>query len=328
MRVLVVGAGAVGGYFGGRLMQAGRDVTFLVRPGRAAQLAAGGLIIQSAYGDVTLREPATILAQELRAPFDVVVLSCKAYDLAAAIDAFAPAVGPETMILPLLNGMRHLDLLDARFGPARVLGGLCAIGATLNAERAVVHLNDTHSLAFGERDGGLSDRVQRLAGVLVGAGFDARPSARILHDMWEKWVFLTTLAGITCLMRAPVGDILAAPGGDELIRSLLGECAAIAEAEGFAPRAAFLAQTRAALTAPGSTLNASMMRDIEGNAPIEADHIAGDLLRRRGDADQGPGKLSLLGIAYTHMKAYEARRVRTLAAAANAKQPSAARDRI
>ncbi len=325
MRVLVVGAGAVGGYFGGRLMQAGRDVTFLVRPGRAAQLAALGLVIRSSYGDVTLRDPATVLAQELREPFDVVVLSCKAYDLAAAMDALAPAVGAQTTILPLLNGMRHLDMLDARFGNTCVLGGLCAIGATLNAERAVVHLNDTHSLSFGERGGGLSDRVQRLAGVLVGAGFDARPSAHILHDMWEKWVFLTTLAGITCLMRAPVGDILAAPGGDKLILSLLGECGAIAEAEGYAPRAAFLEQTRSALTAPGSTLNASMMRDIEGNAPIEADHIAGDLLRRRGEKDMDPGKLSLLGLAYTHMKAYEARRSRALAAAAS--QAPAARHR-
>jgi 2-dehydropantoate 2-reductase len=316
MRILVVGAGAIGGYFGGRLMQAGRDITFLVRPRRAAYLAGAGLIIKSPHGDVTLREPATVLSENLRQPFDLVLLSCKAYDLTGAVASVAPAVGPDTMILPLLNGMRHLDILDQRFGRSRVLGGLCVIAATLNEERAIVHLNNTHTLSFGERDGGLSDRIHTLAGIMADAGFDARPSEHIVQDMWEKWVFLATLAGVTCLMRAPIGDILASPGGNDLILSLLEECRAIAEAEGYVPRAAFLEQTRAMLTTTGSPLTASMLRDVEGNAQIEADHIAGDLLHRRSGGDADHGDISLLRIAYTHMKVYEARRARTLASAA------------
>src|SRR5262245_24088984 len=131
MRFLVVGAGATGCYFGSRLLEAGRDVTFLVRPARAERLAATGLTIASPAGNITLRSPPTVLAAELRAPFDVVILSCKAYDLDGAIESFAPAVGPDTAVVPLLNGMRHLDVLDARFGVDRVLGGNCFISAKL-----------------------------------------------------------------------------------------------------------------------------------------------------------------------------------------------------
>src|SRR3979490_212364 len=137
MRVLVVGAGAIGGYFGGRLLQAGDDVTFLVRPKRAAELASAGLVIKSPNGDVTLKNPPTVQADKLTENFDVVLLSCKAFDLDDAIKSFAPAWGPNTPLLPLLNGMHHLETLDAKFGRARVLGGLCAIAVTLNERREV-----------------------------------------------------------------------------------------------------------------------------------------------------------------------------------------------
>jgi 2-dehydropantoate 2-reductase len=153
MRFLVVGAGATGGYFGGRLLEAGRDVTFLVRSARAERLAASGPTIASPAGDVTLPSPPTVLAAELRAPFDVVILSCKAYDLEAAIESFAPAVGPQTAVVPLLNGMRHLDALDARFGADRVLGGSCFISAKLDEAGRIAHVSDIHRLTFGERTG-------------------------------------------------------------------------------------------------------------------------------------------------------------------------------
>jgi 2-dehydropantoate 2-reductase len=221
------------------------------------------------------------------------------------------------MILPLLNGMKHLDFLDARFGRSKVLGGLCAIAATLDADRAVVHLNNFHSLAFGERDGAMTERIRAVGEVMIGAGYDARASDSIVHDMWEKWVLLATLAGATCLMRASVGDIVASPGGRDLVLALLDECGAVAEAAGHAPRAAFLERTRALLTEPGSSFTASMLRDIEGNGPIEADHVLGDLLRRRHAARTHAGGPSVLEIAYAHLKAYEARRERTLATAGN-----------
>ena len=187
MRILVVGAGAIGGYFGGRMLQAGCDVTFLVRPKRAAELAAAGLVIKSPNGDVTLKNPPAVQANQLTEKFDVVLLSCKAFDLEDAIKSFAPAVGSQTSIVPLLNGMLHLDVLDRKFGRERVLGGLCAIAATLNEHREVVQLNPMQSLSFGERDGKLSDRVRAIAGTMASGNFGSSASENIVHEMWEKW---------------------------------------------------------------------------------------------------------------------------------------------
>ena len=158
MRILVVGAGAIGGYFGARLLAAGRDVTFLVRPRRAAQLAKTGLVVKSRKGDLALPSPPTVTAEAIEAPFDLVLVSCKAFDLAAAMESFAPAVGPATAILPLLNGMGHLDALAARFGKAAVMGGQCAISTVLDGEGRVLHLNELHLLTFGELDGTRSAR--------------------------------------------------------------------------------------------------------------------------------------------------------------------------
>jgi len=308
MRILVVGAGSVGGYFGGRLLQAGRDVTFLVRPARAASLAAAGLRIRSPHGDADLPHPPVVLAEVLHQTFDLILLSCKAYDLGNAIESFAPAVGPGTLVLPLLNGMRHLDVLDGRFGAARVLGGKCQIAATLSPAGEVLHLGDIQTLTFGERQGGISGRVRAIESELSGAVFSAQASPRILLEMWEKWVFLATLAAGTGLMRASVGEIVQAPGGAAFLLALLAECAAISQAHGYSAREETLQRATALLAAAGSPLTASMFRDVERHAPTEADHILGDLIDRRGPR---PG-VCLLDVAYVHLKAYEARRLQSL----------------
>jgi len=305
MRILVVGAGAIGGYFGGRLLQAGRDVTFLVRPRRAAELAEAGLVIKSPNGDVTLKNPPTVQADKLTEKFDVVLLSCKAYDLDDAIKSFAPAVGAQTAIIPLLNGMQHLDVLDGRFGRERVLGGLCAIAVTLNDKREVVQLQPMQSLNFGERDGKLPDRVRAIADVMASGEIGAVASETILQEMWEKWVFLASLAASTCLMRAAVGHILAAPGGKDFILGVLDECSAVAAAEGHPPSGPFFERVRGMLTTEGSQMTASMFRDIKAGAPVEADHVIGDLIAR-GDAAKVP--VPRLRTAYTHLKAYETQR--------------------
>jgi 2-dehydropantoate 2-reductase len=307
MRFLVVGAGATGGYFGGRLLETGRDVTFLVRAGRAERLAKAGLTIISPAGNTFLRSPPTVLATELRTPFDAVILSCKAYDLDGAIASFAPAVGPDTAIVPLLNGMRHLDVLDARFGADRVLGGSCFISAKLDERGHIAHLSDIHRLTFGERAGGRSPRVEAIAAAMAGAKFEAVPSDNIALVMWEKWVFLAALAGITCLTRSAVGDIAAA-GGADLAAALLDECRAIAAAAGYPPRPDSLKASLARLTDPGSAVTASMLGDVERRGPTEADHVLGDLLRRRGGGSQGDR--SLLRVAYVAVKAAEARAAR------------------
>jgi 2-dehydropantoate 2-reductase len=307
MRFLVVGAGATGGYFGGRLLEAGRDVTFLVRPARAERLAAAGLTIVSPAGNVTLRSPPTVRAAELRTPFDAVILSCKAYDLDGAIASFAPAVGPDTAVVPLLNGMRHLDALNARFGADRVLGGSCFISAKLDDGGQIAHVSDIHRLTFGERAGGRSPRVDAIAAAMAGVKFEAVASDEVMLVMWEKWVFLASLAGITCLTRSAVGDVVAA-GGADLAAALLEECRAIAAAAGYPPRPDSLKASLGRLTDPGSAVTASMLDDVERRGRTEADHVLGDLLRRRGGASDGDR--SLLRLAYVAVKAAEARTAR------------------
>ena len=305
MRVLVVGAGAIGGYFGGRMLQAGRDITFLVRPGRAGELASNGLVIKSPHGDITLKNPPSVQADALKDHFDVVLLSCKAYDLDDAITSLAPAVGPQTAIIPLLNGMHHLDILDGRFGDDRVLGGLCAIAVTLNEAREVVQLAPMQSLTFGERDGTMSERVRAIADIFASGKFGSSASTNVLQDMWEKWVFLATLAASTSLMRTTLGNILAAPGGKEFILGIFEECRETAAAEGFSPRAPFVERNLTMLTTEGSPLNASMFRDIKAGQPVEADHVIGDLIAR---ADRAKVPVPRLRVAYTHLKAYEKQR--------------------
>src|SRR4029450_7427254 len=271
MRILIVGAGAIGGYFGGRMLQAGRDITFLVRPRRASELATAGLVIKSPNGDVTLKNPPTVQADKLTEKFDVVLLSCKAFDLQDAIKSFAPAVGPKTAIIPLLNGMLHLNVLDEEVGANRVLGGLCAIAVTLNEAREVVQLAPMQSLNFGERDGSMSERVRAIAKAFDSGKFGAVASEHIMQDMWEKWVFLASLAPAASLMRTSVGNILAVAGGKDFLLGMLDECSAIANAEGYPRGGPFFRRTRGLRTTEGSPMTASMFRDIKAGLPVEAD---------------------------------------------------------
>ncbi|MET0257523.1 MAG: 2-dehydropantoate 2-reductase [Methylobacterium sp.] len=314
MRVLVVGAGATGGYFGARLAEAGRDVTFLVRPARAEKLAADGLQVRSPVGDIRIDTPETVTADALASagPFDLVLLSAKAYDLDAAIADVAPAVGPQTAVLPILNGLNHLDALDQKFGAERVLGGTCAIVATLTKAGEIRQMSELHTLTYGERDGSRSERVGAIEALMQGVKFQARASDKVVLEMWEKWVFLATLAGGTTLMRAAIGDIVGAPGGRAFLEALHDECRAVADAAGYAPRDKVFAGARKMLTTDGSPMTASMLRDIENGARIEADHIIGDLIARGAKTAPDVAR-PLLALAYTHLRAYQSRREREAA---------------
>ncbi len=279
MRILIVGAGAVGGYFGGRLAQAGRDVTFLVRAKRAEELKAKGLQIISRFGNLALH-PKTITADRIAGPYDVILLSVKSYSLPAAMNEFAPAVGPETMIFPVLNGMRHIDLLVERFGKDAVLGGVCLVATEVDDEGRIRQLTDFQSLVYGELDGRNTPRLQKLDEALRGAGFDASISDNILREMWQKWVQLATLGALTCLLRGNIGEIASIPGGADLARMALHESSSIASANSYPQSSAFLADQTAKLTAEGSPLTSSMYRDLRKGAPVEVDTILGDLLER------------------------------------------------
>ena len=310
MRILIVGAGAVGGYFGGRLLEQGRDVTFLVRPKRHQQLAASGLVIKSKLGDVTLPAP-TILAEDISSPYDLVILGPKAYDLDSAIAAVKPAIGPHTAIIPLLNGMAHLDRLDQEFGADKVMGGLCAIGVTLNTDGHVQHLNKMHGITFGERFAETSPQLDAPRLEAIAAQFQDtitawKASPKIAQDMWEKWVFLAPLASATCLFRGSIGDILNA-GGEAFATALLDEAQAVATAHGHPARPHVLEEHKRQLTLVGAPTTASMLRDMEKGLPIEAEHVIADMIERgraKGIA------LPHMGTALVHLRTYLARRVR------------------
>ncbi len=306
MRILVLGAGAVGGYFGGRLAEAGADVTFLVRPGRAKQLAERGLVVRSKSGDIERPVP-TVGRDSIPGPFDLVILTCKAYDLDDAMDAIAPAVGSETKILPLLNGLAHMEALDARFGEGRVLGGICHIGSTMTAEGDIRHLNPLQVLTLGPRSGVPSALCTGVAELLKDGPVKVVVSDGIMLNMWEKFVMLASMAAMTCLMRAAVGDIMEAKDGEAATLETLDECVRVATAAGYPPREKVLAQTRGLQTERGSTFSASMLRDIEKGGPIEGDHIVGDMLARARALDVATPNLRL---AYCHLQAYQARRTR------------------
>jgi 2-dehydropantoate 2-reductase len=279
MRLLVVGAGAVGGYFGALLARAGRDVTFLVRPMRAAQLRAGGLRVVDGDGPFVIT-PQLEETGAIGATYDAILLAVKAYSLDDAVRDIAPAVGPETMIVPWLNGMRHLDVLVARFGEHAVLGGVSAVVASLAADGGIVVAPGSQAIIrYGERGGGISPRIAALDAVMRGAGFDAAASAEIVVDMWRKWLMLASIGSINALMRGNVGEIVAA-GGAQSALQLLAEVAAICAASGYPPTAAALESTRALLTTAGSSANSSMYRDLVAGNRIEAEHIVGDLVAR------------------------------------------------
>jgi 2-dehydropantoate 2-reductase len=304
MKILVLGAGGIGGYFGGRLAQAGADVTFLVRPARREQLARDGLVVQSPLGDFTLPVK-TLLAGDLAGGYDIILFTCKAYDLDSAMDAIAPAVTGNAAVVPMLNGIAHFERLDARFGAARVMGGTCQINVMLRRDGTVFHADALQRLLFGERDKAKSARAQAFADALAPTRIDWSLSPDIEQDLWEKIVFLCALASTTCLFRANVREIMAAAGGPGAMERALAANVEIATREGRAPRAATIDAVKQRLMDPAGTWSASMLRDLEGGGSVEADHIVGWMLeraRRHGIDD------TILSLAYTHLEAYEQRR--------------------
>ncbi|HTS84835.1 MAG TPA: 2-dehydropantoate 2-reductase [Usitatibacter sp.] len=304
MKTLVLGAGGIGGYFGGRLAEAGRDVTFLVRPGRREQLARDGLVIESVNGNAKLPVK-TVLAGELKPGYDVILFTCKAYDLDSAMDAIAPAVTGDAAIVPLLNGLAHFDTLDARFGGARVMGGTAQINAMLRKDGTVVNGDALHRIIFGERDKRETERAKALAAEFAGTKCDAKLSPDIVQELWEKIVFLSALAAATCLFRGNVREIMAAPGGREAMLRLLEANTEIATKAGRPPRDAVIKSATERLTDPAGEWSASMMRDMEAGNRVEADHIVGWMLAKAREYGVDDAMLSA---AYTHLKTYEARR--------------------
>ena len=304
MKILVLGAGGIGGVFGGRLAESGSDVTFLVREKRIEQLKVNGLQVESQFGNLTLQVNAK-LHTEIQPIYDLILLTCKAYDLPSAINSIRPAINSKTAILPLLNGLAHIETLNNTFGKKNVLGGTAKMQVTLTPTGIVKQLNDWQTITFGEQDGQESIRTSELFAMFSKTIIEAKISQNIMRDMWLKMVHLATVAGMTCLMRANIGEIVRTPEGSELVRKFLLVNADIAAYAGYRPDEKFLQTYLDLFLQKDAMYEASMQRDLEKGGLIESEQILGDILKKCREA-RLPDELHLA--AYTHVKAYEERR--------------------
>ena len=305
-KILVLGAGGIGGYFGGRLAESGADVTFLVRERRRETLSKQGLRIESPFGDAQITVK-TVVASDVSPTYDAVILTSKAYDLDAAVAAITPAMAPTGYVLPFLNGIAHIDVLNRRFGQHRVLGGTAKIQSTLTSNGTIRQFNDWRTLAFGEQSGEMTERVRILEALFeTTKGVEAFAVTDIIQRMWEKLVHLSTAASMTCLMRANVGEIVRTPHGREIFLDQLRNGAAIAAANGHAPSEAFMRTWEETFSQQDSQYATSMLRDIERVGQTEVEHILGFMLNKAREANIAHHTLLL---AYTHVKAFEQRRI-------------------
>ncbi|HRY06925.1 MAG TPA: 2-dehydropantoate 2-reductase [Hyphomicrobiaceae bacterium] len=303
-RIIILGAGGVGGYFGARLIENdAADVTFLVRQTRKSILMRDGLSVKSPHGDIKgMPVVAHTTAEISGAAPDYLLLTCKAYDLDAAMETIAPVVGPQTAIVPLLNGLAHIERLNSRFSRAQILPGSVSLQVRQTADGTIEHLNDWQFFTLGEQDGGMTERVSKLVSALERAKTTPTASTEIMQKLWEKVVMLATLAAMTTLMRAPVGAIARAPGGADFSRRMLELNAAAAAHAGHPVPANLLDQWRTMFADTSSTFAASMLGDMERGGPVEADHIVGDMLERVRAAGLDT---TLHAIAYANLKVYE-----------------------
>jgi 2-dehydropantoate 2-reductase len=307
VRFLIVGAGALGGYYGGMLLKGGADVTFLVRPRRAAQLAQRGLVIKRAEGEFSTPVKA-VSAGAIGGPYEVVLLACKAYDLDAAIEDFAAALRIDGAVLPILNGITHIETLAARFGRERVLGGVGMINAELSAEGEVVfRLAADYHILFGELDGRRSARCLEIQRAFAAGAVPSAVSDRIIAEMWGKFGGYAAAATLATLTRARAGEVAAAPTGTAFVAAVLAECDRVIAAEGYPPAPEMGNFVRGLYSRLGSDYRPSIAADMEASRPTEGEHTIGDLVRR---ADRRGVDTPILRATLCNLQIYEARRKR------------------
>jgi len=296
MKILIVGAGGIGGYFGAKLIQAGADITYLLRPNRHEHIQANGLTIETPRGSFLIH-PQSITIDQLTPIYGLVILAPKAFDLDHCLKDFAN-IGPKAVFLPFLNGFTHLNTLDQEFGRARVMGGVAHIAATITATGSVKQLSDLHILTVGHRDPEHEILARAFFALCQKADFDHVYSEQIEQALWDKWVFLATLAGMTTLCQGSVGQIVATPYGQELALEMYAECCAIAQATGFSIAEQARKKATELLTQAGSAFTASMLRDLLAKQNTEHEHILGQMIKK--GLTQNISCL-LLKMAYTHM---------------------------
>lgn len=304
MKILMVGAGAIGGLFGGYLERAGFQPLWLVRASRREQLQQG-LTVRLPDQEWSF-DPWMVTANELSAPVDLVILTNKAYGLEQVIADIGPAVGPDTSILPLLNGMAHLDRLDAVFGAERVLGGIAKTVATLSDERTVTVNNGFSSLTVGARYDSQRRAVERIQDCFGRAGITLEDGSDVLSALWDKFCRMATLGAANCLLQGTVGEYMRSQSGGSIALKLFAECTETARASGYPLSDEAVAGFQRVLTNPKSSFNSSMYRDMQNGLPLEGDHLVGDMVRR---AKRAGVDCSMLEVAEAVLQVYSARLV-------------------
>lgn len=300
MKFLVVGAGAVGGYFGARLAEKGEDVTFLVRKNRDEQLRARGLVVSSTHGDVTI-EPKTIRSGGT-GTFDVILIATKAYHLEQVIEDIQPFVHKETILISMLNGIEHMTKLRQAFSCHSVIGGVCFIEATLSEAGDIIQKGSSHRFIFGEWNGEKTEHILAIEQAFANTNAQVSAVCNIQQEMWHKYLFITTVSGVTTLFQQPIGPIREVPMGTELLQNLLSEVAQIMRAEQAAIAEDIEQIQFSRVGKMNYDMKSSMLRDMEKGLPVEADHLQGYLLQL---AHKHGLQAPILQSIYVNLKLYE-----------------------
>jgi 2-dehydropantoate 2-reductase len=275
-----MGAGGVGGYFGGLLAAAGEDVTFIARGRHLEAIRAGGLRVQSVHGDFVIR-PAKATANPAEVGHvDLVLLATKTYHVERAVQDMRPLVGPETAILPLLNGVQASEQLLETFEPGNVLGGACWISSEIAEPGQIRQMSDIRRIVLGELDGSLSSRIKAISEALEGAGATVELSPEIDQVRWTKFLWVAPIGGIAAVARVPLGDVLATPETRQLWIRAMEEVKLLAEASGVILHQEVVARTIALAESFGPALTASMQRDIMAGRPSELEAQNGFVFHR------------------------------------------------
>ncbi len=278
MKIAVIGAGGVGGYFGGRLAQHGSDVAFIARGQHLQKIRSDGLTLLSPQGDATIKNiVATDHPGEI-GPVDVVIVAVKGWQLQEALAQIKPLMTTGTMVLPLLNGINAPDFLADQLGTNQVLGGLCGIIAHIEKPGVIRHVSIDPFIVLGELDNQLSDRAQQLGNKIESAGIKTTASENIMLDIWKKFLFIAPISGVTSLARASIDRVMSTPQTCALLTAATAEVAALGKAVGMSLTEEHVKGVIATLRKTPAGGTTSMQRDIQGGRPSELETQTGAIV--------------------------------------------------
>jgi 2-dehydropantoate 2-reductase len=278
MRIAVIGAGGVGGAFGAALAKAGGDVTFVARGSHLAAMRERGLLVESERGETLIQPVQATDNPSSIGPVDIVLFCVKLWDVESAGEEIKPLIGPGTGVIPLQNGIDASDRLVPILGAAHVMAGTVAISATIARPGVIRQTGTFMSMAFGERDGIITPRATQFLALCQKAGFDVTLSENIAVPIWEKFLILTAMSGLTAITRLPIGKLRDDPDVIGLYESIMRETDAVGRAEGV-PLAANAVETRmAAVPANPPGLMASMAVDLIRGNRLELPWLAGKVV--------------------------------------------------